>query len=120
MSDVVRLAEPGEGDFSPSSYVTAETLRAGDPQEREAVLYANADGTYLVTVWAAEPYTEHIDGYPGDEYVRVLAGTCVMTTDGDQPQTFTEGDEFRIEKGWCGTWEVTEPFRKLSVAHFPG
>lgn len=119
MSDIARLAAPDDSDWQESHYVTSETLRAGDPKEREAVLFANPEGTYVISQWAAEPYTEHIDGYPGDEYVRVLEGTLVMTTDGGEPQTFTVGDEFRIARGWSGTWEVTSAFRKLSVAHFP-
>jgi uncharacterized protein len=119
MTDIARLSEPAEADWQPSHYVTEETLRDGDPKEREAVLFANPDGSYVISQWAAEPYTEHIDGYPGDEYVRVLDGTLVMTTDGGEPQTFTVGDEFRIAKGWAGTWQVTEPFRKLSIASYP-
>ena len=119
MTDAMRIAAPSDEDFQPSVYVTAETLRAGDPKEREAVLYANPEGTFVVSVWAAEPYTEYIDGYPGDEYIRVLAGTLILTTHGGEPQTFTVGDELRIARGWSGSWEVTEPFRKLSVAHFP-
>jgi uncharacterized protein len=119
MTDVVPITAPAEDSFAPSNYVTAETLRAGDPQEREAVLYANPEGTFVISVWTAEPYMEHIDGYPGDEYVRVLDGTLILTTDGGEPQTFSVGDELRIARGWAGTWEVTAPFRKLSVAHFP-
>jgi uncharacterized cupin superfamily protein len=119
MPDVARLAGPTDDSFQPSHYVTAETLRAGDPQEREAVLYANPDGTFVVSVWTAEPYTEHIDGYPADEYIRVLAGALTLTADGGEPQSFAEGDELRIEHGWSGTWEVTASLRKFSVASFP-
>jgi uncharacterized cupin superfamily protein len=119
MTDVAPIATPTDDQFQSSNYVTPETLRAGDPQEREAVLYANPEGTFVISVWTAEPYTEHIDGYPGDEYIRVLEGAFTLTTDGGEPQHYGVGDELRIARGWSGTWEVTAPFRKLSVAHFP-
>jgi uncharacterized cupin superfamily protein len=120
MPDLVRLTEPPEDAWAASAYVTPETLRAGDPQEREAVLHASEDGRFLVSLWEAQPYTEHIDGYPVDEYVRVVSGTLVLTTDGGEPETYGAGDEVRIPLGWSGTWEVTAPFRKLSVAYAPG
>ena len=119
MTTVEPIAIPPDDQWKPSAYVTPVTLQAGDPQEREAVLHASEDGTFVISLWEAQPYREHIDGYPGDEYIRVLQGTLILTTDGGDAQTFAPGDELRIAKGWSGTWEVTEPFRKLSAAYYP-
>jgi uncharacterized cupin superfamily protein len=111
------LEEPPADAWTPSAYVT--DLLSGDPQEREAVLFSGADGRFVISLWEAQPYEERIDGYPADEYIRVVKGTLILTTDGEEPRTFRPGDECRIAKGWSGTWEATEPFRKLSVAYFP-
>jgi len=50
--------------MSPSNYVTAQTLRDGDPAEREAVHLTSADDKFTVGSWRAEPYAEYIENYP--------------------------------------------------------
>ncbi|MDJ0394855.1 cupin domain-containing protein [Rhodococcus sp. G-MC3] len=98
--------------MAPSSYVTAETLRSGDPQETEAVHLTSADSKFLTGSWSAQPYTEFIESYPGDEYTRVLEGSVTLTTDGGTPRTFTAGEAFTLTKGWRGEYRVNEPLVK--------
>ena len=74
--------------MSPSNYVTAQTLRDGDPAEREAVHLTSADDKFTVGSWRAEPYAEYIENYPGDEYTRVLEGSITLTGDDGVAHTF--------------------------------
>lgn len=98
--------------MSPSSYVTAETLREGDPAEHEAVHLGSADEKFTVGSWRAQPYAEFIESYPGDEYTRVLAGSVTLTGDDGVARTFGPGDAFTLTKGWRGEYRVTEPLLK--------
>ena len=75
----------------PSSDVTAETLRDGDPAEREAVHLSSGDEKFTVGSWRAQPYAEFIEAYPGDEYTRVLEGSVTLTGD-DGVRTPGPGD----------------------------
>ena len=80
--------------MSPSNYVTAETLREGDPAERGAIHLSSGDDKFAVGSWRAEPYAEFIESYPCDEYTRVLEGSITLT------------------RGWRGEYRVTEPLVK--------
>ena len=102
--------------MSPSSYVTAQTLRDGDPAEREAVHLTSADDKFTVGSWRAEPYAEFIENYPGDEYTRVLEGSITLTGDDGVAHTFGPGDSFTLTKGWRGEYRVTEPLVRSFIA----
>ncbi|MBR7826993.1 DUF861 domain-containing protein [Actinospica sp. MGRD01-02] len=111
--------KPASADvkFTPCAYVTAETLIEGDPQEREHTYFAR-DG-FVIGAWEAQPYTEHIDAYPSDEFCTVLRGSVTLTADEGESHTFKAGESFTIEAGWAGTWRVHEPFLKLFAAASP-
>jgi uncharacterized protein len=114
----VRPASPG-AELTPCSYVAPEGLIAGDPHEREHIYLATADGSYTVGVWEAQPYTEQIDAYPGNEFCTVVRGAVTLTTHDGQAQTFRAGDSFTIEAGWTGQWRVDEPFLKFFAVSTP-
>jgi uncharacterized cupin superfamily protein len=42
---------------------------------------------------------ERIASYPADELFVVIDGTVVVTIDGNEPQAFSPGDAFFIERG---------------------
>ena len=67
LSEVNAIPVGPDVAMSPSGYVTAETLKEGDPAEREAVHLSSADDKFTVGSWQAEPYAEFIESYPGDE-----------------------------------------------------
>jgi uncharacterized cupin superfamily protein len=65
-----------------------------------------------VGVWEAQPYTERIDSYVGDELCSVIRGQVTLTGEDGSVQTFVAGDSFTMEAGWAGEWPVEEPFMK--------
>lgn len=105
--------------MTPSSYVTPETLREGDPAEREAVHLSSADEKFTVGSWSAEPYAEFIESYPGDEYTRVLQGSITLTGEDGVAHTFGAGDSFTLAKGWRGEYRVTESLVKQFAIYVP-
>src|SRR3978361_69518 len=65
---------PPEEELVPCQYVSPEGLIDGDPQEREFLYLTTPDGSFTVGVWEAQPYTERIDSYFGDEFCSVIRG----------------------------------------------
>jgi hypothetical protein len=112
---VVRRAfagPPPGAELSPSRYVPSDAVLDGDPQEHEHLYFTSPDGTYTVGVWQAQPYSEQVAAYPGDEFCHVIRGQVTLVdTDGFE-QTFAEGDSFVVEAGWQGVWRVDRPFLK--------
>ncbi len=105
--------------MTPSSYVTPETLREGDPAEREASHLVSADEKFAVGSWTAQPYAEFIESYPGDEYTRVLEGSITLTGDDGVAHTFGAGDSFTLAKGWRGEYRVNETLVKQFAIYVP-
>ncbi|WP_418061262.1 cupin domain-containing protein [Pimelobacter simplex] len=114
MPDVRRTfaGPPPEAELTPCSYVAADAIVDGDPQEREHLYLTTPDGSYTVGVWEAQPYAERFDGYVGNEFCTVLRGRLTLTSDDGTTQTFTAGDSYVMEKGWSGEFRVEEPFLK--------
>ncbi|MEV0671406.1 cupin domain-containing protein [Mycobacterium sp. NPDC050441] len=122
MSNPVALIPAGPdavAAMTPSSYVTPETLREGNPAESEAVHMASSDEKFTIASWRAEPYAEFIESYPGDEYTRVLAGSVTLTGEDGVAHTFGAGDSFTLAKGWRGEYRVTEPLVKQFAIYIP-
>lgn len=110
--ELIATDEAAHDAMTPSAYVTPETLRDGDPREREAIHLASDDEKFVVGSWEAQPYTEFIESYPGDEYARVLTGSVTLTGDDGVAHTFSSGDAFTLRRGWRGEYRVTEPLLK--------
>ena len=105
--------------MNPCSYVTTETLREGDPQERDLIHLSSEDGKFTIGSWRAEPYSEFIESYPGDEFARVLEGSVTLTGDDGVAQTLSAGDAFAMRRGWRGEYRVTETLTKQFALYIP-
>lgn len=118
----VRPAFPGppaSEEMTPCEYVRPEGILYGDPQEREYVYLATPDGSFTAGVWEAQPYSERIEGYPGNEYCQVIRGKVTLTDTDGTSQTFATGDSFVLDARWSGTWTVEEPFMKYFAISIP-
>lgn len=115
----IPVGAEGAAAMSPSAYVTAESLREGDPAEHEAVHLSSDDAKFTIGSWRAQPYAEFIESYPGDEYTRVLEGSITLTGDDGVAQTFGPGDSFTLARGWRGEYRVTEPLLKQFAIYVP-
>ncbi len=111
LSDVNRL------EMQSCSYIQTETLLEGTAEERAHVFLTSADEKFIAGVWECTPCKERIDSYPADEFMTVLAGSVTVTDDAGRSQTFSAGDSFTMQKGWSGTWHMTELFRKYFVMY---
>lgn len=121
MTDVqtIPTGDAAAAAMSPCAYVTPESLREGDPRERDLNHLSSADEKFSVGSWTAEPYSEFIESYPGDEYARVLDGSVTLTGDDGVAQTFTAGDAYTMPIGWRGEFRVTETLTKQFALYIP-
>ncbi len=121
IADVQRIptGETAVSAMTPCAYVTPESLREGDPRESDLTHLSSADTKFTVGSWRAEPYSEYIESYPGDEYARVLEGSVTLTGDDGVAQTFSAGDAYTMRRGWCGEFRVTETLTKQFALYIP-
>lgn len=110
---------PQHDELIPCNYVTAENLLEGDPQERAYIYLSTDDSSFTVGVWEAQPHSERIDSYPGDEFCHVIHGRLTLEEADGTSQTFTAGDSFTLKAGWAGVWKVEEPFMKYFAMSVP-
>ena len=47
----------------------------------------------------------------------VLAGEVVITGKDGRSESFKAGDQLVMQKGWSGTWHMTQPFKKYFVMY---
>jgi uncharacterized cupin superfamily protein len=68
----------------------------------------------LSGTWECEP-GKWSHEQKGDEYVSLLQGSMVLTSDAGVSDGYEAPDNFMIPDGWTGTWEVTSPLKKFFV-----
>jgi uncharacterized cupin superfamily protein len=49
------------------------------------------------------------------EFVHIVTGHMTVTRDGEEPVAIGPGDTVVFERGWQGTWDITETLRKIYV-----
>ncbi|HEY2238951.1 MAG TPA: cupin domain-containing protein [Streptosporangiaceae bacterium] len=117
MPNVIPVTLPAEAELVPCHYVADVT--DGDPAEREYVYFAAPDGRLTIGFWEAQPYTERITSYPGDEFCHVLRGQVTLTSTDGTTHSFGEGSSFTVPAGWAGEWRVDQPFMKYFALSIP-
>ncbi len=73
-----------------------------------------APGGVYAGIWEATPGKWRIE-YDEWEFCHILAGVSVISEDGGETRTVSEGDSFVLKPGFKGTWEVLETTRKEYV-----
>jgi len=68
-----------------------------------------------VAFWGSEAGALKAGNYPLDEFVYVLEGDLVTTDSDGGRHEFHPGDAFVIPKGWAGTWDMKNRFKKIIV-----
>lgn len=114
MSSVALIPTTPDVDslLKPSDCIDPAHLRTPAPVETAVTHLASADEKFSIGTWRAEPYTEYIEAYPGDEYTRIIEGCVTRTQDDGTTRTFGPGDAFTIAAGWRGEYRVDEPLLK--------
>ena len=91
----------------------ASMLVSGESVHGQKVLH---EGEFVVVIYESMPAVIGInEPYPYDEFVRVLEGTVVLTSDSGDRQVYGPNDHFLVPKGWMGTWDMPSPFRELII-----
>ena len=73
-------------------------------------------GEFTIMIWEAEAAKIAMrEGHAYDQYVEVLSGELVMTDTDGESATFKPGDRFVMQKGFKGTWHMTEDYRELII-----
>jgi hypothetical protein len=108
---ITKLAATTDAPWEP---IAPDKIIAGMPETRTVVLYEDATAKHYAGEWEATVGTWRI-AYTEWEYVRMLAGHCVVTGDDGTTIEAGPGDAFVIEPGFTGTWEVRARMHKLWV-----
>lgn len=87
-----------------------------DGHYRAATTYRSGDQRFVVSLWQSGPGVLKTDGYPHDEYCRVLEGRVIITNRSGSRVEYGPGDTFVIPKGWAGTWDMPVRLTKQFVA----
>ncbi|MES0884588.1 cupin domain-containing protein [Roseibium sp. SCP14] len=105
------------GTLDSISVVDPATVIDGRAVETGASYMGAKTDALLVGVWDSTPYAEVFsgEGYPADEFCQVLSGSVTLTCKDGTSQTFSAGDTYIVNKGWCGEFRVNEQFRKYYV-----
>lgn len=81
---------------------------AGVNEHAQKVLH---EGEVVTVLYGAEAARLNVsEPFPYDEYVLVLRGEVILTSEDGSSQTFSTGDGFLVPKGWTGTWDMPEQY----------
>ncbi len=114
---VIRLEPngPAESGLQPCQTVVPSMVIDGTVVETAHNYVTSGSGKITAGVWECSAYTERLESYPVDQFCYVLKGSLVLTVDGEEPQTFHEGDAFMIQRGTKGIWHQPGTFREYYV-----
>lgn len=102
-----------EGPLPPSDPFPAENLVTGTGNNWLGVPF---NGEFTIVVWESEQAKIAMSSpHEYDQYVEVLKGELVMTDTEGNSATFRKGDRFVMQKGFQGTWHMTEDYRELVI-----
>jgi hypothetical protein len=106
-SDVLAL---DLGAFAPKPTALTAGL-----DEASLDLWVAADGAVESGVWecGAGSFRATRDGY--HEVCQIVAGRALIRPDEGEAREVTAGSFLVTPAGWAGTWEVSEPLRKVYV-----
>ena len=81
---------------------------AGVNKHAQKVLH---EGEVVAALYGADAARLNVsEPFPYDEYVLVLRGEVILTSEDGSSQTFGTGDGFLVPKGWTGTWDMPEQY----------
>ena len=81
---------------------------AGVNEHAQKVLH---EGEVVAALYGADAARLNVsEPFPYDEYVLVLRGEVILTSEDGSSQTFGTGDGFLVPKGWTGTWDMPEQY----------
>lgn len=99
--------EPETGAPAPDRLISGDPrFTSWNVEEAEGGLYAG--------IWESTPGKWRIE-YDEWEFCHILSGVSVISEDGGDTRTISEGDSFVLKPGFKGTWEVLETTRKEYV-----
>lgn len=91
----------------------------GDPKQSGFFTNTEPDGNFVTGIWACMPGKYRVDRYHADcyEFGHILEGKVRITDSEGNSAEYKAGDTIVTPKGFKGTWEVLEPFRKVLAVY---
>ena len=119
-----RTAAPKGLAILDKAEVERQALPEDDPLPGESLVSGSGknwlglpfSGEFTLMLWEAERAKLTVDSpYPYDQFVEVLKGELILTDSEGSSATFRKGDRFVLQKGFTGTWHMTEDYRELLI-----
>ncbi|MBI6952139.1 putative cupin superfamily protein [Pseudomonas sp. TE6288] len=98
----------------PNQALEHAELIEGRPMGLDHAYFSRSEPLVKSGIWRCEPYTEHYESYPADEFMVVLEGEVTLEGEGFC-ETYAPGDCFLVPKGFRGIWRQPVPMRKFYV-----
>jgi len=120
-SEVVKISSPeswsiaglNSMELEPLGKIDWITVEHGGQSNSETIIF---EGENIVSVWDSSPARLVFDAPTTyDEFVIVLKGELILTDNAGNAVTYKAGEMFMLQKGFLGTWEMTEDYRELIV-----
>ena len=74
-------------------------------------------GKITVSIYESEPDKVRIDDMPFDEFVQILEGRLILTTDDGKSYEFKAGDSLMVPQRFKGYWDMPEKYRELIIVN---
>ena len=90
-------------------------ILSGAPKQSGFFIDTEPEGKFLTCMWACTPGKFRVDRYHADcyEFGYILEGKVRITDSDGNTAVYQAGDTIVTPKGFKGTWEVVEAFRKV-------
>ena len=90
-------------------------ILSGDPKQSGFFTGTDPEDRFQTGMWACQPGKYRVDRYHADcyEFGYILEGKVRITDDEGASEVYQAGDTIVTPKGFKGTWEILEPFRKV-------
>jgi uncharacterized cupin superfamily protein len=111
---VIRLTPDGNG----AAFDPWQDAEGGGSKERYLIQFdapRALKGRTRAGIWEGTACVEEISGYPADEYMMVLEGSCTITDASGHEEVFEAGDSFFMPMGFNGIWRQYGTMKKYFV-----
>jgi uncharacterized protein len=91
-----------------------DRLLSGDPEHTARNFFSDSTGQFFAGTWESTPGRWRVR-YTENEFCHITQGAVRIESSSGDAWTFRAGDSFVIPAGFSGTWNVSQPLKKLYV-----
>lgn len=112
----VSTVKESEKEIEPLALPLADPL-GKEIETKTFNLFETADESIYAGTWETAIGESRWDFADSGEVIYVLSGRMTVTEDGAEAKEVGPGDLAIFPQGWKGTWNVTEPLKKVYVIY---